>query len=135
MKRWLSLLSLIMGSATLLSACGGQPQISVADNNLELGDVVNGDVIRREVSVQNNGQADLIIEAVTTSCGCTQATVEPMTIPAGGNGTLHIEFDSGAHGPELTGPLIRQVFIASNDPQRPEVIVELAANILPADEP
>lgn len=116
-----------------LGACGSQPQITVAENNLELGDVVNGNVVQRDVSIQNNGQADLSIEAVTTSCGCTQATVAPMIIPPGGSGTLHIEFDSGAHGPELTGELIRQIFIVSNDPQQPEVLVELAANILPPD--
>lgn len=117
--------------ALLLSACGGRPQIAVADNALDLGDVVNGEVITREVRVENSGAADLVIEAVTTSCGCTQATVAPMTIPAGGSGTLSIAFDSGAHGPELTGPLLRQVFIASNDPQRPQTIVEVSANILP----
>lgn len=137
MKRWRSLFVLfigVAGMAILLSACGGQPHISVADQELDLGDVVNGEVITRQVSVQNDGQAALTIEAVTTSCGCTQATMDPMTIPPGGGGTLSIEFDSGAHGPELTGQLIRQVFIASNDPQRSEVIVEVAANILPPDE-
>jgi hypothetical protein len=54
-----------------------------------------------------------------------------MTIPAGGSGVLHIEFDSGAHGPELTGELLRQVFIASDDPERPEVVLEIEAEILP----
>jgi hypothetical protein len=42
---------------------------------------------------------------------------------------LHIEFDSGFHGPDLTGPLIRQVFIKSNDLQRPELQVELSVNV------
>lgn len=132
MKRvvmFIGVVALVMG----LGACGSQPQIIVAENNLELGDVVNGNIVERDVSIQNNGQADLSIEAVTTSCGCTQATVDPMTIPPGGSSTLHIEFDSGAHGSELTGELIRQIFIASNDPQQPEVVVELAANILPPD--
>lgn len=133
MKRWLSFWALVVMLAALLSACGGQPQILVTENSLDLGDVVNGDVISRQVSIQNNGRADLIIEAVTTSCGCTQARVEPMTIPAGSSGALFIEFDSGAHGPELTGQLIRQVFIVSNDPQQPEMVVELMANILPPD--
>jgi len=133
MKRWKLMFVSAMALVIWLSACGGQPQIAVAEDNLELGDVVNGDVIERDINVQNNGQAKLIIEAVTTSCGCTQATVEPMTIPPGGQGTLHIEFDSGAHGPELTGQLIRQIFIATNDPQQPELVVELAANILPPD--
>lgn len=134
MKKWLTLFAFCVGVTllpALLSACSGKPAISVTDSLLALGDVVNGDVITREVSVQNNGQADLIIDTVTTSCGCTQATIEPLTIPAGSSGTLSISFDSGAHGPALTGPLVRQVFITSNDPQQPEITVELTANILP----
>ena len=119
----------------LLSACGGQPIISLAESNLDFGDVVNGEVVVREISVQNKGKGDLIIEAVTTSCGCTQAAIEPMTISPGNSGTLTVEFDSGAHGPDLTGELIRQVFIATNDPEQPETVLELAANILPPSNP
>jgi hypothetical protein len=133
-KRWFILMVLIMGSAVLLSACGGQPQIAITENSLNLGEVVNGEVVTREITVQNVGQADLDIASITTSCGCTKATLEPMTIAPGERGTLHIEFDSGAHGPDLTGVLIRQVFVASNDPQQPEMVVELEANILPPDE-
>lgn len=134
MKRWLWVFAALL-MAVFLTACDGQPQISVAETNLALGDVINGEVVVREISVQNKGQEDLIIEAVSTSCGCTQAAIEPMTIPPGGNGTLTVEFDSGAHGPELTGELIRQVFIATNDPDKPEIVVELKANILPPSEP
>lgn len=133
MKKWMIVIVSMIGLATLLSACGGQPQIAITENSLNLGDVVNGEVVTREVTVQNAGQAELIIESITTSCGCTKATLEPMTISPGESGTLYIEFDSGAHGPELTGELIRQIFIASNDPQQPEMVVELAANILPPE--
>ena len=125
---------LLVGLVALLVACSGQPQISVAENWVDLGDVVNGKVIQQEVSIQNNGQSDLIIEAVSTSCGCIQAAIEPTTIPPNGQGTLSINFDSGAHGPELTGRLVRQIFIATNDPQQPEFVIELKANILPADD-
>jgi hypothetical protein len=114
----------------LLVACNsGQPSINVEATNLDLGDVVNGDIVIRELAVRNEGEADLAIESIITSCTCTQATVNPMTIPAGQSGILHIEFDSGFHGPDLTGPLIRQVFIKSNDPQQPEVQVELLVNV------
>ncbi|GAB4160452.1 MAG: hypothetical protein Fur0021_32470 [Candidatus Promineifilaceae bacterium] len=131
MKQWLSLSVLTLMGMALLSACGSQPQISVTEPRLNLGDVVNGEVITRQINVQNKGQADLVIEAVTTSCGCTQARLEPMTIAAGSSGALSIQFDSGAHGPALTGEIVRQVFILSNDPQQPEMVVELMANILP----
>jgi len=130
MKKWLSLMALVF-LAVGVAACGGPPKISVSEDSLALGDVVNGEIVTREVTVQNVGESDLIIEAVSTSCGCTQASVAPMRIPNDGSGTLTIRFDSGAHGPDLTGQLIRQVFISTNDPERPEIVVELEANILP----
>lgn len=134
MKKPLGLMILML-LAVALAACGNRPQISVPEATLALGDVVNGEIIIREVTVQNVGESDLIIETVTTSCGCTEAAVTPMHIPSGDKGILTIRFDSGAHGPQLTGQLVRQVFIASNDPQQPEVVVELEANILPPAEP
>ncbi|HSG17073.1 MAG TPA: DUF1573 domain-containing protein [Anaerolineae bacterium] len=114
----------------LLAACSsGQPNISVEETSLDLGDVVNGKIVSRDLFVRNNGEADLVVESIITSCTCTKATVDPMTIGANESGTLHIEFDSGFHGPDLTGPLIRQVFINSNDPQQPELQVELVVNV------
>jgi hypothetical protein len=128
--RQLFVLSLALAGLLLLVACTGRPQIALETARLDLGDVVNGEVITRDVMVSNTGKSELVVEAVTTSCGCTQATLEPMTVAPGGSATLRIAFDSGAHGPELTGPLLRQVFIVSNDPQQPEAILELAVNIL-----
>jgi hypothetical protein len=58
-----------------------------------------------------------------------------MTIPSGESATLHIEFDSGAHGPDLTGQIMRQVILISNDPEKPEATVEFVANILPPEAP
>ena len=42
---------------------------------------------------------------------------------------LLIKFDSGAHGTELEGLLKREIFITSNDPASPEVIIEFTANV------
>lgn len=135
MRKSFLLLALILSSVFWLAGCASkQPHISLV-STLDLGDVVNGDIISRDVTVRNNGEALLVIDAVSTSCGCTKATLDPMTIPAGNRGTLHLEFDSGAHGPELTGELMRQVFIASNDPQQQEFILEFTANILARSSP
>ncbi len=96
---------------------------------------MNGEVVTRKVTVRNSGNEELVIEAVSTSCGCTQPTLEPMAIPPDENGTLRIVFDSEAHGEELTGALMRQVFIASNDPEQPEAVLEFEPNILPPESP
>jgi hypothetical protein len=133
---WKRISILLLLVSSLLSACSsGQAKISLERERIDLGEVINGEIVTRQISVSNGGNANLVIDAVTTSCGCTKASLEPMTIPPGGNGLLTIEFDSGAHGEELTGSLIRQIFIASNDPQQPEVQVELAAEILARNSP
>jgi hypothetical protein len=132
MKLKISLLFSLLLTGLLLAACSAKESSIVMEaTNLDLGHVVNGEIISREVAVRNEGQGDLVIDSVTTSCSCTQATVTPMTIAPGESGVLHIEFDSGAHGPALTGELIRQVFVTSNDPTQPEAKVELTVFVDP----
>ena len=127
-KSYLGILILI---GLLLVACtSDQPSISLETKQFDLGDVMNGEIVSRDVAVENDGASPLVVETVSTSCGCTQASLEPMTIPPGEVGVLHINFDSGAHGLNLTGNVTRQIFINSNDPQQPEALVEFTANIL-----
>lgn len=119
-----------LGALLFLVACGGQPRIEVEVERFDMGEMVNGTVETHELEIRNTGTADLIIRKVTTSCSCTTAAVEPTVIPPGGTARLRITFDSGAHGPALEGILIRQVFLSTNDPERPEVVVEFSAKVL-----
>lgn len=115
----------------LIGGCSGAtPEIVLGEQSADLGQVANGQVRTIEVSVGNAGRSDLVIEAVSTSCGCTTATIDPMTIEPGQAGKLTIKYDSGAHGPEFTGPVMRQVFIDSNDPDRPEVEFDFTADVV-----
>jgi hypothetical protein len=132
MRKYLVLTMLLL--TVVLTACSvAKPQISLEMSEFDFEDVVNGVIVTKDVVVTNSGQSDLVVETVTTTCGCTTATLNPMKIRAGGTATLHIEFDSGAHGPELTGQIMRQVILISNDPEQPEATVELVANILPPE--
>lgn len=126
------LAGLLLGS--YLAACaGGSPELTLTETEVQLGEVVNGEVVVLSLPVHNTGSADLVIEAVSSSCGCTSAEIQPKRIAPGGEGSLHIEYDSGAHGPEEVGPIMRQIFIASNDPLQPEAEVRILAEVLPPD--
>ncbi|MBK5108184.1 MAG: DUF1573 domain-containing protein [Anaerolineales bacterium] len=129
------LITFILAGMILTACAGGEPQINLETTNFDFGDVVNGDVLERDLVVNNEGNQPIIAQSVSTTCGCTTATLEPMTIPAGGSANLHITFDSGAHGPELTGQITRQIFITSNDPDQPEAMVEFTANIVDKETP
>ena len=125
--------TLVLLLAVLLAACGGgTPDIELAESQTDLGVVTNGETPTIEIAVRNLGEGDLVIEGVSTSCGCTSASITPEVIPAGGTGTLAIRYDSGAHGPDEVGPVMRQIFIASNDPDEAEFEFRLIADVIPA---
>ena len=125
------LVVLSLGLAVVLAACGssGEPAIQLGSEQVDLGAMSNGTIEEFSVEVRNLGNAPLVIEAVTTSCGCTSASVTPQTIEPGEVGELMVVYDSGAHGPEFAGEVQRQVFIASNDPDLREVVLNLQATV------
>ncbi len=125
--RWVILIFLSL----FLTACGTQPRIVIEPLKFDLGNIPNGQIVSQEVKVTNTGQRPLEITSLTTSCSCTTAELPTYLLQPGETQTLTIAFDSGAHGPGLTGPVLRQIFISSNDPQQPEMIVEFTATILP----
>ncbi len=131
MKLTYAMLGMLL--AVLLAACdGSEPDIDLSQSQTDLGVVTNGEIRTMEIPVHNLGSGDLVIEAVTTSCGCTTADIKPGVIPAGGNGTLAIRYDSGAHVPDEVGLVMRQVFIASNDPDEAEFEFRFTAEVVPA---
>jgi hypothetical protein len=130
-----TLITLVLATLLVTACAGGQPDINLKTTHLDFGDVVNGEILSHDIVVSNEGNQPIVAKSVSTTCGCTTATLEPMTIPAGGSANLHITFDSGAHGPELTGQITRQIFITSNDPDQPEAMVEFTANIVKKETP
>lgn len=133
MQKLIPLLFLFL-TAIFLTACQQAQPVLVADTlTYDLGDVVNGEVVSHHFFIRNEGSAPLIVETVITTCGCTTASLEPMTIQAGESGTVHVTFDSGAHGPNLRGAIVREIFITTNDPKQRETILEITANLIGKD--
>jgi len=103
-----------------LTGCGERtPDIDVVESH-DMGTVVKGELAVADIAVRNRGDGPLTVVAVSTSCGCTKATLSPMAIPAGGEGRLHIEYDSTAHESDL-GRIDRSIFISSDDPDEDDM--------------
>lgn len=120
----LSLVTLLVGGCA-----SGKPDIIVGAKRHDFGRIKQGAVVTAEIAVRNNGNKDLKIESVATSCGCTSAQVKPKIIPSGGEGKLLIRYDSGVHPDK--GPIERHVYIASNDPEKAEVEVIVTGEVQP----
>jgi hypothetical protein len=107
----------------LLSACGPAPagKIHLATTEAEFGTIPNTDPVTRVFEVRNTGDGVLDITGLSTSCGCTTATVSRESLEPGEVADLTVTFDPATHNGAI-GEFMRQVFVQSTDPENPEAV-------------
>ncbi len=121
-------LILLVGALAALTACSASsPRIVVDPPVQDLG-VVPQEPLDLTYVIRNDGGSPLRIDKVSTSCGCTQASVDRTVIPPGESALLRVTLDPVED--DLYGDLLRMIYIRSNDPERPEVEVEFRVTIL-----
>lgn len=135
MARWtLALIGLLLvaGCAAAIPPAAG---IAVRPAEYDFGEIAADEIAVATLQVLNTGRVPLHIADVRTSCGCTQASLAQDTLAPGEETVLSIRFDPQAH-PGLYGPLMRLIYLQSNDPVAPELEVPVHATILePHDTP
>lgn len=102
------------------------PKLKLSKTEYNFGDVEEGKLVETKISFKNIGQATLEINDVKTSCGCTAALVSSKKLQPGESGNLRIELDTNGRDGKFT----RTVVIYSNDPEGPNQVITLIANIL-----
>ncbi|HED03748.1 MAG TPA: DUF1573 domain-containing protein [Candidatus Fraserbacteria bacterium] len=101
------------------------PQIAVSPSSYDFGQIPLK-LVQTNFEVTNVGDQPLEILKVSTSCGCTKATISKRHLKRGEHARLHVTLnptvmDAG----EMESEALRIVYIKSNDPDRPEVEIEL----------
>jgi hypothetical protein len=117
----------------LLAACAPQTPAIEVTAAYDFGPVVKGEIATAELSVTNSGSAPLVIEAVSTSCGCTTATLSTMIIDPGQEAILSVAYDTAAHESDM-GLMERTVFLATNDQANEDVMIRFTALVEPPDQ-
>lgn len=122
----------ILGAVvTLLAAWAWSlPRIAVEPASQELGEKPQQH-IELTYTVRNEGKSPLRIEEVTTTCGCTKASVDQETVAPGESTVLHVTMDPQQDN--LYGNLLRVITIRSNDPATPQVQVDFRVQIRKPD--
>jgi hypothetical protein len=111
--------------APAVPAQSGTPNIDFDDRAHDFGLVSEGRPLRHVFRVTNKGTAPLQVSEVTTSCGCTAATLGSKTIPPGSSEPLEVKMDThGRHG-EGT----RTITLVSNDPRQPVSTLQISYDI------
>ncbi len=120
----------------------------VAEASHDWGKIgINDGNVEATFAVTNEGTVPLKLFNATTSCGCTtvqlflneiQSPIYGMhtssdyvlEVPPGESADLTVIFDPLFHGPNGTGPITRQTFVETNDPQNPRLTFELSADVV-----
>lgn len=102
------------------------PVITFDSTVYHLPDIVEGDVIHRDIHFTNTGEAPLSITYVQPSCGCTQPSFPFLDINPGESGVIGVDYNSvGKEGPQRAELTV----IANTYPKKSIVALEL--NVLP----
>ena len=130
MKRRLAVVLLVAGALAAGPAAPTRaeekaPRISVDPESFDFGNALPGKTLRKEFTLRNFGDAELVIENVSTTCGCTAALASDSKLKPGGSTLLRVTLETRSY----SGKLERQVLVSSNDPKTPLLTVRIRATV------
>lgn len=135
-KRILIAIVLIIAVALVGAAAVGyaalpqaQGQIELSATEFDFGTIPNTGPVSQAFQVRNAGDGPLAISGLSTSCGCTTATVGSQHLAAGQSTDLLVTYDPLAHD-GATGEFMRLVYIRSDDPDTPEASLTIRVTVV-----
>lgn len=81
-------------------------------HGFDFGQAVQNKTLSKEFSIKNYGSQDLVIENVSTTCGCTAALLESKVVKPGGSTPMRITLETRTYA----GKIARDILVRSNDP-------------------
>jgi len=106
----------------------GAPRISIEPASFDFGQALPNKTLTKEFSLKNFGGTDLVIEGVSTTCGCTVGQLETKVIKPGATVPLRVSLETRSY----SGVVQRAVLVRSNDPAKALFEVKVQVNVQPA---
>ena len=105
--------------------------VSLAPDTKSLGNVVYGDVATTTYTLTNYTPLPLKITRVSTSCGCTKASVEKEELGAYESTTVNVSFDPAVHKDDTDlGDLTRTIYIGTDNPNYQNLESKFTATVV-----
>jgi hypothetical protein len=105
---------------------GPLPVIQFAENEYDFGKIKEGDVVEHTFQVTNTGDAPLIIQNASASCGCTVPDWTKTPIEKGGKGFVKATFNSSGK----SGVQNKTITLTANTWPK-QAVLRFKANIIP----
>ncbi|MDO8488124.1 MAG: DUF1573 domain-containing protein [bacterium] len=108
-----------------------QESVSLTPKTKAFGTVVYGDVVTTNFTLTNYSPLPVKITWVSTSCGCTKASVEKKELGAYESTAVNVSFDPAVHKDDTdVGDLTRTIFIRTDNPNYPELESTITATVV-----
>jgi hypothetical protein len=95
----------------------------------DFGQVKEGEKVSHVFEVQNTGKADLFIQSVKPSCGCTTPKYEQKPIRPGKKGTIEVVFNTKGR----PGKQRKSIMVVTNT-EPPNTVLFFNCEVTPAEE-
>ena len=103
----------------------GKPKIAVDKRSYDFGKVKEGTNVEHVYRIKNEGDGELVIENVRSSCGCTVAQPTSKNLPPGGESEIKATFRTAGRG----GKTRKTITVKSNDPVTPTLVLTIQGEI------
>lgn len=107
------------------SAPARGPRIAVDPTVFDFGKAYQQKTLEKVFTIRNLGNEDLVIEGVSTTCGCTVADGYAKVVKAGGSTPMRVTLETRQN----VGKLSRSVLIKSNDPSGRPLELKVEATV------
>jgi hypothetical protein len=107
------------------------PRIAVEPPSFDFGKVLPEKALSREFAIRNFGKQELVVDNVSTSCGCTVTDPPPpvkMVLKPGASQPLRVTLTTPAN----PGRISKSVLVKSNDPDHAVFEIKLQATVVAA---
>lgn len=116
--------------AVLLCLAGSSafaaPEMQFDSPSFDFGEIFQGEKVLHSFQFVNAGKDPLLIDRVSSSCGCTAVLVSEKNVAPGGTGEIQANFDSA----RFRGSVSKTVYIYSNDPVQPVMQLQIKGKVL-----
>ncbi len=120
-----SAIIILLAAGATGTAEGKEARAKFKEEVWDFGKVKQGEVLAHEFVFTNEGDAPLVIERVSTSCGCTAALASEDRIAPGKEGRVKASFDTRG----FAGSVVKYVYVESNDASNARRELKVTAEI------
>ena len=101
-------------------------KIAVEPAGFDFGRALVNRTLKKEFVIRNIGSEDLVIDRVTTSCGCTAALLDDKLVKPGQSAALRVELQTLGN----PGRMERKILLRSNDEAHDPLEIKVQVSVV-----